>query len=90
VLVRDPAALTGLVAAVRTHATAASPFIMLEQSIDGAPYQIVAHALFASGPPHALLGFMAFTVTSGGCRRNISIRSWNRSRRSAAAGAASR
>jgi signal transduction histidine kinase len=62
VLVRDPAALTGLVAAVRKHATAASPFIMLEQPIDGTPYQIVAHALYASGPSHALLGFLAFTV----------------------------
>jgi signal transduction histidine kinase len=62
VLVRDPAALTGLVEAVRKHATAASPFIMLERSINGMPYQVVAHALFASGPRHALLGFMAFTV----------------------------
>jgi signal transduction histidine kinase len=62
VLVRDPAALAGLVADVRTHATAESPFIRLEQPINGAPYQIVAHALFASGPSHALLGFMAFTV----------------------------
>jgi signal transduction histidine kinase len=62
VLLRDPPALSGLVAAVREHATAASPFIMLERPIDGTPYQIVAHALFASGPSHALLGFMAFTV----------------------------
>jgi two-component system phosphate regulon sensor histidine kinase PhoR len=62
VLDRDPAALAGLVAAVRKHATAASPFIMLERPIEGTPYQIVAHALFASSPPHALLGFMAFTV----------------------------
>ena len=62
VLVRDPPALAGLVAAIRSHATAASPFIMLEQRIDGRPYQIVAHALFASAPSHALLGFMAFTV----------------------------
>jgi signal transduction histidine kinase len=62
VLVRDPAALAGLVADIRTHATATSPFIMLERSIEGTPYQIVAHALFASGPSHALLGFLAFTV----------------------------
>ena len=62
VLVRDPAALGGLVTAIRNHATAASPFIMLEQPIEGRPYQVVAHALFASGPTHALLGFMAFTV----------------------------
>jgi two-component system phosphate regulon sensor histidine kinase PhoR len=62
VLLRDPPALAPLVAAVRKGATAASPFIMLEQSIDGTPYQIVAHALFASAPSHALLGFMAFTV----------------------------
>jgi len=62
VLVQDPAALAGLVAAVRKEATAAAPFIMLERHIDGTPYQIVAHALFASSSPHALLGFMAFTV----------------------------
>ena len=62
VLVLNPPALAGLVAAVRQHATAASPFIVLEQPIDGRPYQIVAHALFASAPSHALLGFMAFTV----------------------------
>jgi signal transduction histidine kinase len=62
VLVRDPAALAGLVAVVRKQARAASPFIMLEQPIAGTPYQIVAHAFFASSPPHALLGFMAFTV----------------------------
>jgi two-component system phosphate regulon sensor histidine kinase PhoR len=62
VLLRDPPELADLVAAVREHATAASPFIMLEQPILGRPYQIVAHALFASAPSHALLGFMAFTV----------------------------
>ena len=62
VLLRDPPELAGLVAAVRKNATAASPFIMLEQSIDGTPYQVVAHALFASAPSHSLLGFMAFTV----------------------------
>jgi len=62
VLIRDPAALGGLVTAIRKQATAASPFIMLEQPIEGRPYQVVAHALFASGPSHALLGFMAFTV----------------------------
>jgi two-component system phosphate regulon sensor histidine kinase PhoR len=62
VLVREPAELDGLVAAVREQATAASPFLVLERSIEGTPYQVVAHALFASSPPHALLGFMAFTV----------------------------
>jgi two-component system phosphate regulon sensor histidine kinase PhoR len=62
VLVRDPAALAGLVGAVKKQATAASPFIMLEQPIDGTPYQVVAHALFSSSSPHALLGFLAFTV----------------------------
>lgn len=62
VLVRDPAALAGLVAAVRDQATAASPFLVLESPIDGIPYQVIAHALFASSPPHQLLGFMAITV----------------------------
>ena len=62
VLVRDPTELAGLVAAVREQATAASPFLVIERSIEGTPYQVVAHALFASSPPHQLLGFMAFTV----------------------------
>ena len=62
VLVRDPVSLAGLVTAIRKQATAASPFLMLEQPIDGTPYQIVVHAVFESSPPHALLGFMAFTV----------------------------
>jgi signal transduction histidine kinase len=62
VLVREPAELAGLVAAVREQASAASPFLVIERSIGGTPYQVVAHALFASSPPHALLGFMAFTV----------------------------
>jgi two-component system phosphate regulon sensor histidine kinase PhoR len=62
VLVRDPAELAGLVATVREQAAAASPFLVIECSIEGTPYQVVAHALFASSPPHQLLGFMAFTV----------------------------
>ena len=62
VLVHDPAPLAGLVTSVRKHASASSPFIMLEKDLDGTPYQIVAHALFDSGPSHTLLGFMAFTV----------------------------
>jgi two-component system phosphate regulon sensor histidine kinase PhoR len=62
VLVREPAELTGLVAAVRKQATAASPFFMIESSIEGTPYQAVAQAFFESSPPHHLLGFMAFTV----------------------------
>jgi len=62
VLVRDPVVLNELVASIRAHADAASPFVMLEQSINGTPYQVVAHALFASAPSHALLGFIAFTV----------------------------
>ena len=62
VLVRDPAVLNELVASVRKHADAASPFVMLEESINGTPYQIVAHALYASAPSHTLLGFIAFTV----------------------------
>ena len=62
VLVRDPSALTGLVALIRKQATTASPFIVLDRPIEGTPYQVVAHAIFASDPPHVLLGFMAFTV----------------------------
>jgi two-component system phosphate regulon sensor histidine kinase PhoR len=68
VLVRDPTALAALVAAVRAQATAASPFLVLERSIDGTPYQVVAHTLFASSPPHQLLGFIAFTVNTAWVR----------------------
>jgi len=68
VLIRDPAELAGLVAAVREQATAASPFLVIERSIEGTPYQVVAHALFTSSPPHQLLGFMAFTVNTAWVR----------------------
>ena len=71
VLVRDPAELAGLVAAVREQATAASPFLVIERSIEGTPYQVVAHALFASSPPHHLLGFMAFTVNTPWVRAQV-------------------
>jgi len=62
VLVRDPAPLGDLIEAVRKHASASSPFIMLERDIDGTMYQVVAHPLFDSSASHTLLGFMAFTV----------------------------
>ena len=64
VLVRDPGALSGLVAAVRERATPGSPFLVFECSIDGISYQVVVHTLFASNPPQQLLGFLAFTVNT--------------------------
>ena len=63
VLVRDPTELAGLVAAVREQATAASPFLVIERSIEGTPYQVVAHALFASSPPHRLLGLSLIHIS---------------------------
>jgi signal transduction histidine kinase len=62
VLVREPAALNAVIDTIRKDATPASPFLVSERTINGTPYQIVVHALFASAPPHTLLGFMAFTV----------------------------
>jgi signal transduction histidine kinase len=62
VLVRDPAMLNSLVDAIRHDARPSSPFLVLDREINGTPYQVVVHALFASAPPHTLLGFMAFTV----------------------------
>jgi two-component system phosphate regulon sensor histidine kinase PhoR len=64
VLVRDPGPLTALVAAVRAQATAASPFLVFDCSIEGQPYQVVAHTFFTASTPHQLLGFMAFTVNA--------------------------
>src|SRR5439155_12193494 len=41
---------------------AQSGFVYIDAEIEGIPYQVVAHQLFATSPPHALLGIAAFTV----------------------------
>lgn len=62
VLVRQPASLGQVVSAIRKIASPRAPFAVLEMPINGVPYQVVAHILFAPVKPHDVLGFLAFTV----------------------------
>ena len=61
VVLRDPPGLNDVLAFLRRHADPASPFIVLEVEIAGAPYQVVVHLLFSATGPH-LTGLAAFTV----------------------------
>ena len=61
-IVRDPPALETVVAALRARPGAQAGFLSFDANIDGVPYQVVAHLLFATSEPHALLGIAAFTV----------------------------
>src|SRR5712691_5164150 len=63
VLERDPAALAPLVGRIRrVDDREATPFVVLDETIRGTPYQIVVHRLFKSSHSHTLYGFAAFTV----------------------------
>jgi signal transduction histidine kinase len=62
VIVQNPPALKAVVAALREQPKAQSGFVSIAANIDGTPYQIVAHLLFATSEPRALLGVAAFTV----------------------------
>jgi signal transduction histidine kinase len=61
-IVQDPPALKVVVAALRARPEAQAGFVSIDADIDGVPYQVVAHLLFATSAPHALLGIAAFTV----------------------------
>jgi signal transduction histidine kinase len=62
VMVQDPPALKKVVAGLRQRPASQSGFVSIDTSLDGQPYQIVAHLLFATSEPHDLLGIAAFTV----------------------------
>ena len=61
-IVQDPPALKAVVTALRERPDAQTGFVSVDAEIGGAPYQIVAHRVFATSAPHALLGIAAFTV----------------------------
>ena len=61
-ILHDPPALKPVVAALRERPEAQSGFVSIDADIDGIPYQVVAHLLFATSEPHGLLGIAAFTV----------------------------
>ena len=69
-LVQDPSALGELIRGLRAQAVAGNSFTFLELSIGGVPYQVVAHFMFDSSKPHALLGLAAFTVNLEWVRRD--------------------
>jgi two-component system phosphate regulon sensor histidine kinase PhoR len=62
VLVQDPPALRQALAVVRESASSGNAFALVETNIDGQPYQIVAHLLYARDSHHTLSGLAAFTV----------------------------
>jgi signal transduction histidine kinase len=61
VLSRDPTALAA-VAGQLAAVSADRPFVSLNATIDGHPYQVVAHLFFSSGPAQRAESAIAFTV----------------------------
>jgi signal transduction histidine kinase len=62
VVVQDPPALRKVVTALRERPVPQSGFVSIDTELDGEPYQVVAHMLFATSEPHTLLGIAAFIV----------------------------
>jgi signal transduction histidine kinase len=62
VLLRDPPGLRTVIETARLEADSRSAFVMFQCALAGKPYQVVAHLLFSSTRPHALVGMAAFTV----------------------------
>ena len=62
VTVQDPPSLKKVVAMLRERAPSQSGFVSIDADVDGQPYQVVAHLLFATSEPHTLLGIAAFVV----------------------------
>jgi len=69
VMVQDPPALKEVVADLRRRPVSHSGFVSIDTTLDGQPYQIVAHLLFATSEPHDLLGIAAFTVNTQWLKR---------------------
>ena len=61
VVAKDPLPLQPLVAALRDLALAGQPFVMLETTVAGLPYHVVAHVLYATNAREPT-GLVAFTV----------------------------
>ncbi|MDR1988669.1 MAG: HAMP domain-containing histidine kinase [Acidobacteriaceae bacterium] len=60
---QNPHPLSDVVAVVRAHATRSSRFFVSSATIDGMPYQVVAHLMYdGTGPKARLLAVAAFLV----------------------------
>jgi signal transduction histidine kinase len=62
VLRREGAALRSTLAELRKGAAAGSAFASVNTTVEGRPYQIVAHLFFDPGREHQLVGIVGFTV----------------------------
>lgn len=67
--VADPPAMLPVIDAIRRRATPVSPFVLLETTIGGAPYQVVGRAMFADGNPNTVSAIAAFIVNLDWVRR---------------------
>lgn len=61
-LLRDPPALEPIVALVRQAARDRRRFAVVEATLSGVPYQVIAQLLFTTPDQHDLSAFVAFTV----------------------------
>lgn len=62
VIVQDPPALKKIVTMLRERPPSQSGFVSIDADLEGQPYHVVAHLLFATSEPHTLLGVAAFLV----------------------------
>ncbi len=67
--VADPPVMIPVIDAIRKRATPLSPFVLLETTITGVPYQIVGRAMFADASPNTVSGIAAFSVNLDWVRR---------------------
>lgn len=69
-IAQDPPALKAVVATLRAKPQTPSGFMAINADIEGMPYQIVAHLMFATSEPRELLGVAAFTVNVESFKRD--------------------
>lgn len=62
VMTRDSLPFGPVIARAREADTTSGPFALLETSIDGVPYQIVAHLIFGPGPKHQVIRLVALAI----------------------------
>jgi signal transduction histidine kinase len=55
---------------VRGLGTSSGPFVVFEQDVDGTPYQVIAHLMFSSSPPHSLAGLAALIINLDWVRKS--------------------
>jgi signal transduction histidine kinase len=70
VLLSDPPQLQAITDTARRLGASSGPFVVFEQSIGGVPYQVIAHLMFSSSPPHSLAGIAALTINLDWVRKS--------------------